>query len=127
MSSLLTYETAQKDLALHAGAMEPWRFQFRAGGLDGTLVSFTALAPKLQLTWGATPSTLVLTVGSGLTLEDAEGVTGARIVARLTNAQSRTLPAGSLTKYEWQIGAAEAERALFMGAVKVSGGLNPDA
>ena len=34
MSSLLTYETAQKDLALHAGAMEPWRFQFRLGSLE---------------------------------------------------------------------------------------------
>lgn len=126
MSDLLTYKTAVVNLALHVGAMEPWRFQFRAGGLTGTLVPFPSTT-KLQLTWGTTPTTLVLTVGSGLTLEDAESVVEARLVARLTNAQSRTLPAGSLTRYELQTGAAEAERALFMGKVTVIGGLNPDA
>ena len=126
MSNILTYQTAAADLALHVGAMEPWRFQFRAGGLTGTLVPFPVTS-TLQLTWGRTPETLVLTVGGGLTLEDVEGVTGGRLVARLTNAQSRTLPAGALTRYELQTGAAEAERALFMGKVTVIGGMNPDA
>jgi len=125
LSNLLTYETVEVDLALHVGAMEPWRFQVRAGGVAGTLTSFTR-NEVLRLTWGTTPTVLDLTNGNGLTYENAEGVTDARIVARLTNAQSRTLPNGSLTKYELQTGDAEAERAILMGRVKVKGGLNPD-
>ena len=125
MSNLLTYETVEKDLSLHVGAMEPWRFQVREGGAGGTLTSFTG-DEVLRLTYGLSASTIDLTDGDGLEYEDAEGVTDARIIARLTNAQSRLLPNGSLTKYELQTGDGATERVIIMGRVKVKGGLNPD-
>lgn len=122
MAELLTYETIKKDLAIHVGAMVPWRFTWKAGGFR---VPFNG-NEKLIFTWGKTGS-LTLSAGSGITYETVDGLVNARLVARLTNAQTRLLPKGLLTSYEMQTGVAEQERALFMGRVLVEGGANPDA
>ena len=117
-------QTPRKDFYVHIGAPDPIILRYRAGGAGGTLVSFDN---TLQFTFNTGSSTVTLGVGSGITLSDDDGVTNARATIQLTVAQSRTIPAGALTRYEIQRTVGSREEVILMGTLIGEGGGNHDA
>lgn len=122
MSSAI--QTPTKDFYIHAGAPDPIIVRYRAGGEDGTLVSFDT---SLKFTYKANQTTVTLTVGDGITLSTDEAVADSRATIQLTVAQSRTLPEGPLTPYEIQRTTEGREEVFLMGNLVGQGGDNPDA
>ena len=116
-------QTPRKDFYVHIGAPDPIILRYRAGGAGGTLVSFDN---TLQFTFNTGSSTVTLGVGSGITLSDDDGVTNARATIQLTVAQSRTIPAGALTRYEIQRTVGSREEVILMGTLIGEGGGNTD-
>lgn len=122
MSSI--YATPTQDFYVHIGAPDPIVFRYRAGGTGGTLVS---LDSSLKFKYSNAAGSVVLGVGSGITLSDDETVTDARATIQLTVAQSRAIPEGPLTRYEIQRDTMGREEVILMGALIGEGGDNPDA
>ena len=116
--------TPSRDFYVHIGAPDPIIVRYRAGGTDGTLVSFDT---SLKFTFFNAAGTVTLGVGSGITLSDDDGVTNARATIQLTVAQSRTIPAGALTRYEIQRTVGSREEVILMGTLIGEGGGNHDA
>lgn len=117
--ALLANDTASHDFVIHRGAPRPLRISHR---IDGVLQE---LASTLRFRCNTRGTTIDLTVGSGITLTDSEGIANAEAVIALTVAQSRTIPAGKVTTYEITDGAV-AEQPLFIGYLIGRGGDNSD-
>lgn len=122
MSSVV--QTPVKDFYIHVGAPDPIIVRLRAGGTEGTLVSFDS---SLKFTFFNESGTVTLGVGTGITLATDETIANARATVQLTVAQSRTIPEGPLTRYEIQRTTAGREEVLLMGNLIGQGGDNPDA
>lgn len=117
------YATPQQDLYVHIGAPDPIIVRYRAGGAEGTLVSFD---DTLTFTFSNAAGSVTLTVGDGITLSDDEDVTDARATIQLTVEQSRAVPEGPLTHYEVQRTVSGREEVFLMGTLIGEGGDNPD-
>jgi hypothetical protein len=116
-------QTPAKDFYIHIGAPDPIIVRYRAGGTDGTLVSFDS---TLKFTFYNLAGTVTLGVGTGITLSTDEDTANARATIQLTVAQSRTIPEGPLTKYEVQRTVSGREEVILMGMLIGEGGDNPD-
>jgi hypothetical protein len=112
----------RKDCYVHIGAPRPLIFVRRAMS-TGVLRSFDS---TLTFQYVTPSSTVVLTVGNGITLSADESVPNARATVQLTVAQSRAIPPGTVTRYEIQRVTAGREEVLFMGRLIGYGGDNPD-
>lgn len=120
----IVQRTPSKDLYIQRGAPDPLYFRFRAGGVNGTLVSFDN---SLKFTFVNCGNTTTLGVGSGITLSTDETIANARATVQLTVAQSRTIPEGPMTYYEVQRTISGREEVIFSGNLIGEGGNNPDA
>jgi hypothetical protein len=116
-------QTPSKDFYIHRGAPDPIIVRYRAGGTDGTLVSFDS---TLKFTFYNLAGTVTLGVGTGITLSTDEAVADSRATVQMTVAQSRTIPEGPLTKYEVQRTVGTREEVILMGMLIGEGGDNPD-
>ncbi len=115
--------TPSRDFYVHIGAPDPIIVRYRAGGTDGTLVSFDT---SLKFTFFNAAGTVTLGVGSGITLSADETVPDARATIQMTLAQSRAIPEGPLTRYEIQRITGGREEVFMMGTLIGEGGDNPD-
>jgi hypothetical protein len=71
----------------------------------------------LQMTLKPKTGTIVLTVGSGITLSTDESVVNARATILLSNAQSLLVPEGSKCAYELTEGAVNARTVVMAGVL----------
>ena len=115
--------TPSKDFYVQIGAPDPIIIRYRAGGPNGTLVSFDN---TLKFSIGNAGGLVTLGVGSGITLSDDEGVTNARATIQLTTAQSRAIPSGPLSTYSIQRSIGPLEEVILMGVLIGEGGDNAD-
>jgi hypothetical protein len=116
-------QTPTKDFYIHVGAPDPIIVRYRAGGTDGTLVSFDS---TLKFTFYNLAGTVTLGVGTGITLSTDEAVADSRATIQMSVAQSRTIPEGPLTHYEVQRVIGGREEVILMGNLIGEGGTNPD-
>jgi hypothetical protein len=113
----------RKDFFVHSGAPDPIVFRRRVGGAAGALLSFDS---TLRFQYVTPSSAIVLSVGNGITLAADEAVANARAIVQMTVAQSRAIPAGTVTRYEVQRVTAGREEVILMGRLIGYGGDNPD-
>jgi hypothetical protein len=115
-------DTPSQDFIIHIGAPKPVVFQLRQGD-GGVLRAFNStLVMRVRHPAGS----FDLTVGNGITLNTSETVDDALVTARLTVEQSRLIPIGSRTRFEFQEIIGGAESVILMGSLIGKGGDNPD-
>lgn len=115
-----TEPTPSQDFYVHIGAPEPIKFRRKEGGL------YVSLDSSLKFQYVNSFGTVILGVGTGITLSAVGDVPDAEATIKLTVEQSRNIPKRSRTRYEVQRVVDGDPQVFMMGRLIGEGGDNPD-